>query len=125
MHCMVGNRGRAPGSRGWSRLVFTPAFHDHAALTSANASVATPLGAAAIAWAAAPGGQGTAALTVPPGATATLVLPGATAGVTEGGAPVWAGGAFVPGVPGVTGAALVGGALRVELGSGEYAFAAV
>ena len=80
-------------------------------------------------------------VTVPPGAAARVVLPFPRSGagaapavaVTEGGVPVWAHGAFVPGVVGVTGAALVPPsaafawwalAVEVECG-GDFVFAAV
>lgn len=80
----------------------------------------------------------TLAVTVPANAKATVRVPFSSAGaapgtvtVTEGGAPVWAAGAYVPGVPGVTGASVGPAAdtpvgqftIDVEVGSGDYAFA--
>lgn len=72
----------------------------------------------------------TLSATVPAGSTATAYVPVAdasTAVITEGGAKVWASGAFVPGTPGVLGAAPgVGahnGTVAIAIGSGEYAFA--
>ena len=51
----------------------------------------------------------------------------AAAVVTEGGARVWAAGAFVPGVPGVPGGQLSadGSAAVFTVGSGSYAFEAL
>jgi len=71
--------------------------------------------------------------TVPVGGTASVSVPtpGATAGsvtITEGGVVVWAGGAFVPGVPGVKSASAapagVPPAIVFEVGSGSYSFVA-
>jgi hypothetical protein len=71
----------------------------------------------------------TLSATVPAGATATAYVPlaDAAAGVVlESGAQVWAGGAFVPGTPGVlSGAVGTGshsGTVAFGLGSGEFAF---
>ncbi len=76
----------------------------------------------------------TASATVPVGARAQVHVPvrgsgggsAASASVTEGGATVWAAGAFVPGVPGVSaGAASADGSEVVfSVGSGVYDFAA-
>ena len=69
--------------------------------------------------------------TVPVGAQATIAVPlfsaAATAAVvTEGSGssptPVWSGGAYVPGVPGVTGAAAGNAVINVFVGSGTYNF---
>jgi len=89
------------------------------------AALACPVGAAGVAL----------AVTVPTGARATVRVPfpaGTALGnatVLEGGAPVWARGAYVPGVAGVLGARpgsedLAGGdaTVDVEVGSGSYAF---
>ena len=50
----VAGLSRAPGSRGWQRLMLRPAAFAHPAVTSASASVATPVGIASIAWQQAP-----------------------------------------------------------------------
>ena len=50
----VAGLARAPGSRGWAEIVFRPAAFAHGALTSASASVATPVGLASISWLQAP-----------------------------------------------------------------------
>jgi len=67
------------------------------------------------------------AATVPVGARARVRVPtrgrgAAAATVEEGGARVWAAGAFVPGVPGVSAAAAVGDAIEFSVGSGAYDF---
>lgn len=75
----------------------------------------------------------TLSVTVPAGGSATVRVPTRGAGparatVTEGGTPVWAGGAFRPGaVPGVTSGAAApdGSGVVLTVGSGTYAFAAV
>ncbi len=69
--------------------------------------------------------------TVPTGARAEVHVPlgptPAAAVVTEGGVRVWAAGAFVPGVPGVTGGQLSadGSEVILAVGSGSYAFEAM
>ena len=109
----IAGLARAPGARGYAQLLFRPAAFVHAALTSASASVDSPAGPVAIAWAQV---NATtllrASVTVPVGASATAVLPvgrgraAADVAVTEGGAVVYAKGAFVPGAAaGVVGAA--------------------
>ena len=66
--------------------------------------------------------------TVPVGARARVIVPtrgrgAAAATVTEGGAVVWRGGAFVPGVPGIAGAAATAsGDISFDVGSGVYEF---
>ena len=71
-------------------------------------------------------------ITVPVGSTGSVVLPtfgAATSSVqiTESGSAVWAKGAFVAGVAGVTGAAsehdATGDNIRITVGSGDYHFA--
>jgi hypothetical protein len=70
----------------------------------------------------------TVTATVPVGGTATVAVPAVSTPesvtVYEGGAAVWAAGAFVPGVPGVAGAAAAaaGDAVVFSVGSGTYTF---
>ena len=108
-------------------------------LQSAAAAVESARGLLAVSWAQ---GGGALALnvTLPPGVGAEVVLPfpslpaplPASLVVTEGGAAVWRGGAFVPGAaPGVLGAEqgdgtwpLAWGALRVRIASGSYSYIA-
>ncbi len=121
---------RAPGSRSWRALLLAPPTNASgvwADLSAAAAQQDTPMGAVAVAWAL--GGAGYALnATLPPGATATVVVPtlrpAAEALVEEGGEPVWRGGAFVPGVPGVAaGAASADGeSVVLTVGSGVFSF---
>jgi len=60
----VAGLSRAPGSRGWAEILFRPAAFAHAALTSASASVATPVGLVAISWQQAPQTPGSCAFGV-------------------------------------------------------------
>jgi len=123
---------REPGSRSWRALLLAPpggASGVWANLTSAAATQSTPMGTVAVSWALLAGGASYALnATLPPGAVATLVLPTlrapGAAVVAEGGVPVWARGAFLPGVPGVaSGAAGADGESVVfAVGSGDYAF---
>lgn len=84
-----------------------------------------------VTWSCAATPDLTLSASVPVAATATVVLPYAKATpagsvtVTEGGTTVWANGAYVPGVPGVTGASLLADvpAVAVAVGSGDFAFA--
>ena len=100
------------------------------ALSWANATETTLRGRVAGAWRCADGGGGGGVAytaVVPPGSTASVTLPlaGFGSGVTEGGTAVWADGAFVAGVDGVAGAALLdsrGDAVVFEIGSGTYSF---
>lgn len=74
-------------------------------------------------------------VTIPTNAAATVLVPygaganASTVTVTEGAAatPVWANGAYVPGVVGVSGAAdnAAARAIAVRVGSGSYSFSLV
>lgn len=63
---------------------------------------------------------------VAPNSLGTTVIPiladVKNAVVTEGGTSIWKDGAFIPGVKGITNAAIVGGAIEVQHGSGNYNF---
>ena len=73
----------------------------------------------------------TLAATVPVGAHASVVLPamnGTDASslvITEGGATVWSGGVYVPGVPGIESASAGPQGVAFEVRSGKYAFVAL
>jgi hypothetical protein len=127
----------APGARSWTRLRISPiAGADLFALVQhASAAVDSEMSAAAASWALTGGGGGGAptqyelAATVPVGATAAVTVwalgDASTASVTEGGAPVWRDGSFVPGnAPGVLSAAASsdGRSVVFEVGSGAFAF---
>jgi len=67
----------------------------------------------------------TSNVTVPTGASATVALPATLSPnptIEEGGLTVWASGAYVPGVPGIVGAALQDDAVVFTVGSGSYKF---
>ena len=121
---------RAPGSRSWRALLLAPpgsASGVWATLTAASASQSTPMGDVAVAWAVGAGGYVLNA-TLPPNAVARVVVPtlrpAAGAVVAEGGATVWAGGQFVPGVPGVLSGAegADGESVELDVGSGAFSF---
>ena len=129
--------GRAHGSRSWNDLVIAPpSGRVLANLSWANASIDTPMGLVRSAWSASPqaasssGAVYTLSITLPPNARARVTVPtisaAAVASVTEGGRLVWAHGAFVAGVSGVTSAAegLNGHAVVFQVGSGSYEFEA-
>ena len=123
---------RAPGSRSWRALVLAPPGNASGVWTNLSAAAAqqnTPMGIVAVAWAMRGGGGGyTLNATLPPGAAATVVVPtlrpAAEAVVKEGGAPVWQGGAYVPGVPGVAAgtAGADGESVVLVVGSGVFSF---
>ena len=128
----VAGLSRAPGSRSWRQLVLRPARGEAvwAMLRNASASLDTPMGLAAVSWSAGEASGDYYALnaTIPCGASATIVVAtrgaAANATVREGGAVVWQGNAFVPGVAGVSGAEAGADGASVEFatGSGSYAF---
>ena len=63
---------------------------------------------------------------LPPNAVGTAAVPTpgdpAASTITEGGVPVWRAGAYVPGVPGIAGAAAESAAVVFSLGSGAFSF---
>ena len=61
--------------------------------------------------------------TIPPGSTGEIHVPAAPgATITEGGAVVWRGGAFVRGQSGLSGASVQGAFVAFETLSGSYSF---
>ena len=117
-------------SVGWSTVRIAPALTPR--LSGFRASLLTAAGRIATAWAwqrAAPSpdpaGGFALNVSIPVGSRANVSFP-ATAAVREGGVLVWGAAGLVPGaVPGVLGgAAEAGGAVRLEVASGDYAFAA-
>jgi hypothetical protein len=127
--------GRARGSRSWSDLVIAPpSGRVLANLSWANATIDTPMGLVRSAWVTSPASSSGVAyavsITIPPNSRARVTVPTITAAavttVTEGGRPVWAHGAFVPGVGGVTSATQGpdGHAVVFRVGSGSYEFEA-
>jgi alpha-L-rhamnosidase len=94
-------------------------------LDHARASVPTVRGEAAINWRR-DVSRLAMDVTVPANATARIVIPAAAASATisEGGTPLWKGGAYRAGVAGITSARAADGGVVVEAGSGRYRFAA-
>lgn len=145
---------RAPGSRSWKDLVIAPPFSKGmlAQLTSANASIDSPMGVVQSAWswssspassaaastaatapeAAAAEGAGSFTLSaiVPPNAKARVLVPQVTAAadkvvIRESNVIVWEHGAFVRGaVDGIKSAAASadGNTVAFAVGSGRYIF---
>lgn len=141
MYARLGGVARAPGSRGWSALLVSPAAFAHPDLVRASASIDTAGGRVAVDWTTVSADVGACnpavkradcadvmlqvTASVPVGSTASIHLRTggrAVAGVivTEGGATVFRRGAFVPGVTGVTGARAALDGVVVDVGSGRY-----
>ena len=123
---------RTPGSRSWHSLMIVPPGNASSVwsnLTSATAEQYTPMGDIQVAWALGSGGDYYALnVTLPPNSAARVVVPtlrpAASAVIAEGGTTVWAGGRFVPGVPGVSSGAAGSDGESVEfaVGSGTFSF---
>jgi alpha-L-rhamnosidase len=116
-----------PEEPGWARIHVKP--YPVGDLSAAKASLETLRGTVAAKWER---GDGRFALDVaiPANSRATVSVPlqaAPDATVLEGGVPVWEGGVFRSGVPGVRSATLDEGAgyVRFEVGSGTYLFEAV
>lgn len=101
-------------------------------LPSMSGAIDSGRGRTALSWAWSGAPAASAArvnVTLPPGVSGEVrvLVPGlgASARITESGAPVWAGGAFVPGVTGVTAAVLAPDASYVAftITSGSFVFA--
>lgn len=106
----------------WAQLNLGPALVPQ--LTSAAASVDSPMGLVAAAYSVGAGGRYALNVSVPWGARASVAVaapPGAV--ISEGGAVVWDGRAFVPGAQGVDGAAASAGGVSFDVGGGSYGFA--
>ncbi len=126
---------RSPGSQSWRDLLLAPpgpASGITDSLSWASASVATPIGTVASSWTL---GDSKSVLyqhdaAVPTNAVASIVLPTVNACssvvVTEGGSgsPVFAGGQYVPGTPGLVSAecGVDGVSVVIGVGGGSYAF---
>jgi hypothetical protein len=126
----VAGISQQPASAGYASLLLWPRVTTHEALPSAAGTLLTVRGPVAVRWEN-NSASFTLAAEVPANAVAEVRLPfpaGAAAGAlaaSEGGVGFFAGGAYKPGVPGITGAAVdaATGTLRVTVGSGAYAFA--
>ena len=125
--------GLANGGIAWREVAMRPLPAAIERLGSANASVTTPHGPAAISWRRA-GRSLELNATVPPGSTAKVVLPASignakVTAVTESGAAVWGDGRYSapPGAAGFVGFAAESApyaALAFKVGSGRFALVA-
>jgi len=117
-----------PGTVGFGELLLWPRVTVHENLPSASGSFDSIHGRVELAWSNATS-YFTLAATVPTNAVAEVRIPfpaGAAVAASEGGVPFFAAGAYKPGVPGITGAAVdaASGTLAVNVGAGAYDFAA-
>ena len=115
-----------PGTVGFGKLLLWPRVTVHENLPSASGSFDSIHGRIELAWSNATS-YFTLAATVPTNAVAEVRIPfptGAAVTASEGGVSIFAAGAYKPGVPGITGAAIdaASGTLVVTVGSGVFAF---
>jgi len=115
--------------RGFERVLFAPGCVTDPRLTSAAVRVPSLFGPIEASWE----NHGNATLvmniSLPANTRGELrlprIVPPGLATVTEaGGVAVWRGGRFVSGTVGVSSGAVVGGAVRLEVGSGTFSFVA-
>ena len=128
--------GLSTAAGGWQQVLVSPAGAAVEELGWASASHESRFGTNRVAWSYSSEGRLELNATLPAGVNGTVEVPmvggadAATVVVREGAAEVWANGAFVPGVAGVAGAAVVrrGNASEVvafTVASGVYAFEVV
>ncbi len=119
------------GAAAWSTVAVRPfaalplADDLVAALPHARATVAAYRGVVEVSWERVSSGLSLNA-TLPTGTAGTVSVPktfGARTRVSEGGAAVWRGGAFVPGVPGVLAGEDDGAFVTFTVTSGAFVFA--
>lgn len=120
-----------PGAAAWSAVSVRPyaalslAADVAAAVPFARATLASHRGVIEVSWARTTTGLQLNA-TLPSGSGGTVSVPktfGAATACSEGGAAVWAGGAFLPGVPGVLSGADDGEFVTFTVTSGAFVFA--
>jgi hypothetical protein len=121
---------QAPGTYAYSDILIAPRVTVHEDCPSAQGAHDTIRGRVSVAWTNATTSFALAA-TTPTNTRATVRIPFAagaagTLAATEGGVTFYKAGAFVPGVAGITAAAVdaASGTLAVTVGSGTYAFVA-
>ena len=128
--------GVTPLQPGYAQISVRPAVVTHPNLTHVSGTVATPLGRCVVAWSTNLSSE--AALyqldvAVPLGARGKVAVPLAVTApaagdaraaplIKESGRPVWSGGRFVSGVPGVLGASIVDDQVMFSVASGNYHF---
>jgi alpha-L-rhamnosidase len=113
---------QAPDSAGFRQLRIAP--QSARDLRWASGSIETVRGTVSSRWSR---GDGMFQLevVVPVGSEAEVTLPKLnlhSAVVKEGGQPVWQGGAFLKGQPGINGGSETAGAVVLQIGSGRYSF---
>jgi alpha-L-rhamnosidase len=123
-----------PGAAAWSAVSVRPyaalplPADLAAALPHARVTLAAHRGLIEVSWAraAAPGGGVQLNVTLPSGSGGTVSVPKAGEGtaISEGGAAVWAAGAFVAGTPGVLAAVDEGDFVTFNVTSGAFVFVA-
>jgi hypothetical protein len=119
-----------PGAAAWSSVVVRPyaalplSPDIAAAVPYARATVAAHRGVLEVSWARVAAGL-QLNVTLPSGSAGAVSVPktfGANTRCSEGGVAVWAGGAFVPGVPGVTAGSDDGAFVTFTVTSGAFLF---
>jgi len=113
---------------GWASIDMAPDVTSDPRLSGGAATLSTVRGEVFCSWSHGPAEFAfTINASIPPGSQGTVTVQVTTvaAAVTEGGRPVWQHGNFVPGTPGVVGAAVVAGGKGIQFAilSGVYEFA--
>ncbi|MCW1885480.1 family 78 glycoside hydrolase catalytic domain [Luteolibacter flavescens] len=115
--------GIRPGSTAFKRIVIQPEIVGD--LTSAKAHFDSPYGRIASEWQVVSPTEVTFTCTVPANASAVIHVPVSRVGnatITEGGVPVWSGGAYRPGVKGLGYEGADEKAVHLTAGAGTYEF---
>jgi alpha-L-rhamnosidase len=114
-----------PGTAGYRHIVIEPQVVED--LHWVSGTIHTIRGTVSSTWVHKPG-EITLHVIIPDGADATVMMPQeeewTQVTMREGNHIVWQEGHYVPGDSGVTGGALAEGRVRLEIGSGDYSFAA-
>jgi alpha-L-rhamnosidase len=107
---------------GFKNIVIKP--YVGTGLTYAQTSYDSIHGTIAVRWEKS-GGALVVNVTIPANTSATVSLPGSGTGpftIQEGGTIVWSGGAYINGVPGISGASVNAGRVELQVASGNYSF---
>lgn len=114
-----------PGTAGYRHLLIDPQVVED--LHWASGTIHTVQGTVSSSWIHKPG-EMMLNETIPDGADAAVIMPQeeewTQVTVREGNHVVWENGRYVPGDPGLTGAALTNEGIKFEIGSGSYSFRA-
>lgn len=113
-----------PGTAGYRHILIQPEIVED--LHWASGTVHTIQGTVSSSWVHKPS-EITLNVVIPDGSDAVVMMPEeeewTQVRVREGNHIVWENGHYVPGDPGISGATPVDGAIRFEIGSGNYSFA--